>query len=88
MARDEVAALLDRAAGAGAQDDWQTVADLYCHLERAVPGACPSRDWPADERQTRLYSLLVYRYSEGGTPDLTAAVWAVLTEVAAGDNDG
>jgi hypothetical protein len=88
LSRDEVAALLDQAARA--QGDWQTVAKLQCRLERAVPGTtCPRQaGGPAAERETRLDELFAARYREGGTAELTGAVWSILTEGPAGNEAG
>jgi hypothetical protein len=79
---DQVAALLDAASSAGARGDWRTANRLHVRLSRALPGStCPRQvDGPVAERETRLGSLFVDRYREGGTPELTGAVRAVLAE--------
>jgi hypothetical protein len=89
LSRDQVTALLDEAARARARGDWRTVAVLQSRLGRALPGiTCPRQaDGPVAGRGARLNRLLVERYAEGGTPELTASVWAILTEGPADTNE-
>jgi hypothetical protein len=89
LSRDQVAALLNEAASASARSDWQTAARLQCRLGRALPGkTCPRQiDGPVARRGARLNRLFAGRYAEGGTPELTGAVWSILTEGPVGDGD-
>lgn len=80
LTRDQVAALLDRAASA--QGDAVAVAKLQVRLGQALPGnTCPRQaEGTVADREARLGALFVERYREGGTPKLTSAVWSILTE--------